>query len=179
MRAWINGRLLDDPSAPAVSVADHGFTVGDAVFEAVKVLDGRPFALTRHLDRLTRSATGLGLAGPDLDYVRSAVAEVLAGEPMPLGRVRITYTAGVAPLGSSRGDARPTVVVAATPIQRWTEPAEVVTVPWPRNERGALAGIKSTSYAENVVALAYAAERGASEAIFANTLGNPCEGTGS
>ena len=52
-------------------------------------------------------------------------------------------------------------------------------MPWPRNERGALAGLKTTSYAENVVALAYAAERGASEAIFANLAGHLCEGTGS
>ena len=55
----------------------------------------------------------------------------------------------------------------------------MVTVPWPRNERGALAGLKTTSYGENVRALAYAAERGGSEAIFANTPGNLCEGTGS
>ena len=55
----------------------------------------------------------------------------------------------------------------------------MVTVPWPRNERGALAGLKTTSYGENVVALAYAAERHASEAIFANIAGNLCEGTGS
>jgi branched-chain amino acid aminotransferase len=41
-----------------------------------------------------------------------------------------------------------------------------------------LAGLKTTSYAENVVALAAARERGASEAIFANTVGNLCEGTG-
>ena len=47
-----------------------------------------------------------------------------------------------------------------------------------RNERGALAGIKSTSYAENVIALARAREAGASEAIFPNTVGNLCEGTG-
>jgi branched-chain amino acid aminotransferase len=53
-----------------------------------------------------------------------------------------------------------------------------VTVPWPRNERGALAGVKTTSYAENVVALAYATERGAGEAIFPNLAGNLCEGTG-
>ena len=51
-------------------------------------------------------------------------------------------------------------------------------VPWPRNEHGAIAGLKTTSYAENVVALAYAAERDAAEAIFANTAGNLCEGTG-
>jgi branched-chain amino acid aminotransferase len=56
---------------------------------------------------------------------------------------------------------------------------KVVTVPWPRNERGALAGLKTTSYAENVVALSYAQERGASEAVFANLAGHLCEGTGS
>ena len=55
----------------------------------------------------------------------------------------------------------------------------MATVPWPRNERGALAGLKTTSYAENVVALADAQARGASEAIFANLAGHLCEGTGS
>jgi branched-chain amino acid aminotransferase len=55
---------------------------------------------------------------------------------------------------------------------------DVVTVPWPRNERGALAGLKTTSYAENVKALAEAHKKGASEAIFANTTGALCEGSG-
>lgn len=179
MRAWVNGRVLDDPAAAAVSVLDHGFTVGDGVFEAVKVVDGRPFALSRHLDRLVRSAAGLGLPSPDLERVRGAVTDVLAAEPVPLGRLRITYTGGLAPLGSGRGDAPPTLAVVVARMTPWTEPATVVTVPWPRNERGATAGLKTTSYAENVVALAYAAERGAGEAIFANMAGHLCEGTGS
>ena len=54
----------------------------------------------------------------------------------------------------------------------------MTVVPWPRNERGALSGLKTTSYGENVRALAYAAERGGGEAIFANTVGQLCEGTG-
>jgi branched-chain amino acid aminotransferase len=54
-----------------------------------------------------------------------------------------------------------------------------MVVPWTRNEGGALAGLKTISYAENVRALAYVEERGASEAIFANTKGNLCEATGS
>jgi branched-chain amino acid aminotransferase len=48
-----------------------------------------------------------------------------------------------------------------------------------RNDKGAVAGLKTTSYAENVIALAEAKRHGASEAILANTAGNLCEGTGS
>ena len=179
MRVWVNGSLLEDPATPAVSVADHGFTVGDGVFEAVKVVDGRPFALSRHLERLAASARGLGLPDPDPDRVRTAVGEVLAAEHLPLGRVRMTYTAGIAPLGSGRGDAEPTLAVVAAAMDPRQGAATLVTVPWPRNERGAVAGLKTTSYAENVVALAYARERGAEEAVFANTVGDLCEGTGS
>jgi branched-chain amino acid aminotransferase len=179
MRAWIDGHLLADPTAPAVPVSDHGLTVGDAVFEAIKVVDGQPFALTRHLDRLERSAAGLGLTGVDVDAVRSGLAAVLAEEHLPLGRVRITVTAGPAPLGSGRGSGGPTTIVVAAPMDQAPESTAVITVPWPRNERGALAGLKTTSYGENVVALARARERGATEAVFANLAGNLCEGTGS
>ena len=178
MRAWVNGQLLTDASAPALSVTDHGVTVGDGVFEALKVLDGRAFAVTRHLERLQRSAAGLQLPEPDLDAVRRGIGAVLDGEHLPLGRIRITFTGGPSPLGSGRGDAAPTLVVVAEAMKAAAETTAVATVPWPRNERGALAGLKTTSYAENVVALAHAKERGASEAVFANLAGHLCEGTG-
>jgi branched-chain amino acid aminotransferase len=181
MRAWLNGDLMTDPTAGAVAVTDHGFTVGDGVFEAVKTLGGQPFALTRHLARLTRSAAGLGLPAPDLDDVRRGVEAVLAdgSERDPIGRLRITYTAGPHPMGSGRGGGPPTLVVAYSAIDVAPSSTSVVTVPWTRNEHGATAGLKTTSYAENVIALAHAAERGGTEAIFANTAGNLCEGTGS
>ena len=188
MRAWLNGQLLDDTSGDeeekrtigtALSVTDHGFTVGDGVFESIKTLEGAPFALTRHLDRLARSATGLGLPEPDEAEARRGIDEVLAGTSDQLGRLRITYTAGPAPMGSGRGDGPATLVVAYSAIHKLPPTTTVVTVPWPRNERGATAGLKTTSYAENVIALARASERGATEAIFANTVGNLCEGTGS
>lgn len=71
------------------------------------------------------------------------------------------------------------MVVVAAAMQPTPSTAAVRVVPWPRNELGALAGVKSTSYAENVVALAWARRRGADEALFANLAGHLCEGTGS
>ncbi|MFE5593911.1 aminotransferase class IV [Streptomyces sp. NPDC056549] len=178
MKLWVNGGLHDAETA-RVSVLDHGLTVGDGIFETVKAERGETFALTLHLERLTRSARGLGLPDPDLDEVRRACAAVLEANPMELGRLRITYTGGLSPLGSERGDAGASLVVALGETGRRPDSTAVITVPWTRNERGALTGLKTTSYAENVVALARARERGASEALFANTVGQLCEGTGS
>ena len=56
--------------------------------------------------------------------------------------------------------------------------ASVVVLPWRRNERGALTGLKTISYLENGLGLRHATEHGAEEGIFANTVGNLCEGCG-
>src|SRR3954462_10123725 len=178
MRTWVNGELLTDPDAPAVAARDHGLTVGDGVFEVIKVVDGKPFAVDLHLDRMTRSARGLGLPDPDLDGVRRGMSAVLEGEPLTLGRGRITWTGGLAPLGSDRGDGPSSLVVIGAPMDPWPDTAAVCTVPWPRNERGALARLKTTSDGENLRALAEARRQECSEAVFANLQGHLCEGPG-
>ena len=164
----------------AVSPLDHGVTVGDGVFETIQILRGGPFAARRHLARLRRSAAGLGLGPlPDDEALRQAMAAVIDANGVDAGRLRLTVTGGVSPLGSDRGDAGPSVLIATAALPAWEASTAVVTVPWRRNEHGAVAGLKTTSYAENVVALAYAHDRNGSEAIFANTAGELCEGTGS
>ncbi len=176
---WLNGSLVDEASA-TISIFDHGLTVGDGVFETLKAVDGRPFATRRHLERLRRSAEGLDLPVPFSDEeLRTAIADVLTSHDLPLARVRVTVTGGSAPLGSERGDQAPTVIVAVGSLTEVTSSTTVWVVPWPRNERGAMAGIKTTSYAENVKSLAFAKARGCTEAIFHTTTDLLCEGTGS
>jgi len=173
---WSRGRI-HAPSELLVSAVDHGITVGDGVFETCGVDQGRAFALSRHLERLARSAHGLGLADPDRELVRSGVEAVLAASP-GAGRVRITVTGGPGPLGSDRASAAQTVLVMAGPGGP-VATATAVRVPWVRNERSAVVGLKTTSYAENVVAVAAAHAAGADEAYLANTRDELCEGTGS
>jgi branched-chain amino acid aminotransferase len=178
-KVWVNGELFD-PGEARISVFDHGLLVGDGVFETVKIAGGVPFALTRHLKRLARSAAGLGLRTPDTDAIRTGAAAVVASSPgWDLGRIRITYTSGTGPLGSDRGDEGSLAVVAASEQMPFPSTADVAVVPWPRNERGALSGLKTTSYGENAKALQYAHEHGGGEAIFGNLAGQLCEGTGS
>jgi branched-chain amino acid aminotransferase len=175
---WVDGALGDVEHA-RISPIDHGLLVGDGVFETLRVYAGVPFAWTRHLDRLEHSAAGLGLASPARDTVRKATTAVLDANRLTEARLRITVTGGPSPLGSLRGNQGPTLIVAASAPSEWPPAEAVVTVPWTRNERGATAGLKTISYAENVRALAFAAERNASEAIFANNRGELCEATGS
>ena len=174
---WLNGKILPE-SAALISPRDHGLLVGDGVFESVRVTAGQAFALGRHLARLGRSAEALGLDLPAVAELRTAVTDVLAATGITEGRLRITATSGPGGFSSVRPAGPATVVVAAEEAPPWSPHVAVVTVPWPRNERGATAGVKTISYAENVVALRRAHAAGAGEAIFANTRGELCEGTG-
>lgn len=177
MGTLTGGRLVDDAQ---VSVLDHGFTVADGVFETLKLTGAGAFAVTRHLRRLAASAALLGIDVPGDDVLRGAITEVTddwrrgGGQH---GRLRVTCTSGPGPLGSDRGEGSPTLVVTAAESPRWPSSTTAVRVPWPRNERSPLVGAKTTSYAENVLALRAARAAGASEAVMANLVGDLCEGT--
>ena len=82
-------------------------------------------------------------------------------------RLRITVTSASA-LRQRPGRREPTLVVTSPPAP-WPATTTLATVPWSRNERSAIAGLKTTSYAENAIALAEAKRRGASEAVLADT----------
>jgi len=178
VRAWVNGVRVN-ATGPSIAAVDHGITVGDGVFETCKVIDGVPFALARHARRVDRSLAGLGLPAADHAVIDAGIKDVLSGEPIAYGRLRYTITGGAGPLGSDRDTSPLTYIVTAGPTTPSPASGKVVVVPWTRNERSATAGLKTTSYAENVVALAYAKERGGAEALFGNSVGNLCEGTGS
>lgn len=185
MKAWIGdgctGSLVG-PEGAVVSIMDHGFTVGDGVFETMKVTKEGAFAMTRHLDRLVASSKAMGAALPDVVHVREACEAVIAANRSELGelaRLRITWTSGSAPLGSDRVDADPTLVIATMAQKPWPATTSAISIPHIRNPRSLIAGVKTTSYGENVVALMKAHQAGASEAIIGTTDDRLCEGTGS
>lgn len=176
---YVNGQLLPADDAK-VSVFDHGFTVADGVFETLKFQSGTAFALNRHIRRLKASCAGLGIAAPDHARLIDAVEQVCtANSFIDNGRMRITVTSGSGPLGSDRVNIEPTLVISVAEQKAWAPTSEILLVPWIRNERSPLVGLKTTSYAENVFALEAAHKLGFSEAIFLNSQGLLSEGTGS
>ena len=176
---WVNGQLVPVEDAK-ISVLDHGFMVADGVFETLKISNGSAFAVERHNRRLRRSATGLGIKCPSDEVINSAITEIMtANPPFELGRLRITVSSGIGPLGSDRIGGEPTLVLSVAPQPAWPATTGAALVPWIRNELSAIVGLKTTSYAENVVALESAHEHGFSEAIFLDSKGQLSEGTGS
>ena len=169
---WLDGRLGDDTSL-SVPVTDRSLLVGDGVFETLAIVPdvngARAFALTRHLRRLARACATAGIPVPLETTARVAVDAVLDAYARTSGRLRgrlrITAT------GSGH------LLITATTAPSPKASVSVLTSPWVRNERSPIAGVKSTSYAENSYALRWAQSAGADEAVMANTRGALCEST--
>lgn len=177
---WLNGEFITEDKA-YISPFDHGVTVGDGCFETLVSYRLTPFAFTRHYNRLVYSCKGLGLKDiPSQKTLLDASLQLIKINQLvdPI-RIRITITGGMAGLGSDRCDVPVTALIAVTQAPNLGDSCAVQTVPYARNEKSAVVGLKTTSYADNVVALEEAHQKGANEAIFGNTQGIICEGTGS
>jgi len=86
--AWVAGRLLSYEDAQLDS---DGWPNGAGLFETIKTVDGRPWALSRHMRRALNSARRNDQPFPNEDLIRSAVAETIAANPYPIGRLRLLF----------------------------------------------------------------------------------------
>lgn len=74
---WFGG-IVTDPALMVIPIDDHGFHRGDAVFEAVKCVEGRIYALDRHLERLQTSASHISMKLPyTLEELHDICAETV------------------------------------------------------------------------------------------------------
>jgi branched-chain amino acid aminotransferase len=159
--AIVDGRIVPADEA-TIPVTDTGLLRGDGVFEVIRVYGGRPFAFDDHLRRMANSAKNLRLE-LDLGAVR-AEAEALLAEAGPMdGAVRFLVT---------RGGRRVGLVEALPAHDRPLTLASIEYVP-PR----VLDGVKSLSYAGNMLAGRLAQETGADEALLVTPHGRVLEGT--
>jgi branched-chain amino acid aminotransferase len=92
----INGRLIHRDEA-GVSPFDSAVQGGDAVWEGLRLYDGRIFKLHEHLDRLERSARALAFAEiPTREKIIDEIKRTLAANKMRNGvHIRLTLTRGV------------------------------------------------------------------------------------
>ena len=149
------------PAADArLPVTDEGLLRGDGVFEVVRLYDGRPFALAEHLTRMAGSAQNLRLP-LDLTAVAADVDALLAARPGFEGVLRIVIT---------RGGHRLLLLEELAPA-----PGLLAVVPVTYAPTRILDGVKSLSYAANMLATRVAQEQGADEALLTTPHGRVLE----
>lgn len=168
---WINGELTDSVAVPGLI---PGVLTGMGLFETMLVKNKTVGFLDQHLDRLKGAIDRVGIAPIDFSAIRAAVGSVVRGnaEIADLARLRVTVLAG-----SAGGES--TILITMTAFEGWPATAEVMVLAWTVNSNRPLAGIKSTSYAENMLMLKHAQNLGYSEGLVFNERGELSEGTAS
>lgn len=152
---------IGDPQETMIPVTDEGLLRGDGAFEVARLYGGRAFAIDDHIARLEHSCLGLRLP-VELDRVRIEIDALLeqAGEIDALLRVVVT-----------RGGRR---ILIIEPLPERADMAHVASVTYAPNR--ILDGLKTLSYAANMLAGRLAKEQGADEALFVTPHGRVLEG---
>lgn len=169
MKLWL-GTGLVEAAAAHLSPFDRGFTLGDGLFETMRVRDGAVLRLESHLARLATGAGVLGLPLPTLDLA-AALAATAAANDLTDGVLRLTLSRGTGPRGVlPPADPNPTLVITAAPLPAPAPAARLVIAQGTRrNDRSPLAQVKSLNYLDNILARQEAARRGADDGVLLNT----------
>ena len=168
----IHNGVLREAGAEVVSLGDGALARGQGAFETIAAYHGRPFLAAAHLGRLRRAADALDLdCPPEADLIAAIETLLTVNQVAALARARVRLTLTAPAAGGSSW-----FLEAGLPHD-YPDKSRVITIPFARNERSALAGLKTINYGENVVAMRLAREAGADEALFGNTRDELCEGT--
>jgi branched-chain amino acid aminotransferase len=160
MLAILDG-TISDASEARIPVSDDGFLRGDGVFEVIRLYGGRAFALEDHFARIANSASNLRLP-IDLDALRADVDILLEANEELDAALRLVVT---------RGGHRLAVIEELKPLPATLAVASIEYAP-----TRVLDGVKSLSYAANMLARRLAVERGADEALLVTPHGRVLEG---
>ena len=155
------GRGVVPVDTPLLHADDEGVLRGRSVFETLRVYDGVPFKLDEHLDRLAMSAERIHLPPPPRAELASIAQEAIAAGAHPDATLRFLWIAGREHGGAPIGLA----LVSTLPPDLDAQRARGLRLSVLRWSPGALAGVKSTSYAANMAAQDEAVRAGADDGL--------------
>jgi branched-chain amino acid aminotransferase len=175
---WLNGELVALDTA-RISPMDRGFTLGDGLFETMRVRAGWVMNLYAHMHRLVEGGRVLGLPVPDTAAVRQALCELLDATDLEEGSIRLTLSRGEGPRGlQPPANTRPTLALTATPGAFARTTVRTMTSKLiRRDETSPLSRIKSLNYLPGILARQEAARANAEDALLLNMQGRVAEST--
>ena len=164
---WVGGRRRTAGEA-LLSLAHPAVQAGLGLFETLALRRGRALELDPHLERLLAGVARLGIAAPSRGDLYDTVVEAAGGDAPPLGWLKIVVV-----------DGKSFVFRGAIDPEQVGGSVSAVLLPWRRNEKGPLTGLKTLNYAGNVVGLEHARGQGADEGLWLNSRGHLAEGCAS
>ena len=178
MLVFLNGQFVPEAQA-VIPVNDRGFMYGDGLFETLRVVEGRPFRLPQHLERMMRGADFLKIQCPftpkELDEF---AGRLIAQNQLPEAILRVVLTRGPGERGyTPRNDGRSTVVMTLHPAPPPEQSASwsLVTSSHRIPAAEPLSAFKTLNKLTHVMARGQALEQGADEALLVNTNGEVAE----
>jgi D-alanine transaminase len=165
---WINGRVVPMGEA-RVGIEDRGFQFADGVYEVIRLYDGKPFTLDRHLQRLANSAKGIKLAVPQSSSaLESEIESFVERAGISEGMIYLQLTRGESERNHAFPNCEPTLLFFVRALDPLPEPGtgagvKLITVV---DERWKRCWIKSIALLPNVLAKNEALDGGADEAVF-------------
>jgi len=177
MVVWLNGTLVAEPT---LDPSDRGWTLGDGLFETIRIERGHPRHLDLHLDRLFHGCRVLRVPPPyDTETIRQGIADLLVAADLAEATLRLTLSRGPAPRGLlPPARPTPTVLMSLAPALPPPGPARlIVATVTRRNEHSPLSRLKSLNYLDNILARQEAADRGADDALLLNSQGRAADTT--
>jgi len=179
MEIFLNGEFIQEEEA-RVSVFDRGFLYGDGVFETLRVYNGKPFLLDRHLGRLAHSLGGLYINDPYdfeqwYDYVKELIVRNNAKESI----LRIQVSRGVGKRGyTSSGNYSPTAVISlhdAPPVNDKGHQLDLIAASGILADHDPLSTLKTSNKLVNIIAMREAERAEAHDAVLFNGQGYTTE----
>jgi D-alanine transaminase len=172
--AWINGEICDLYKAK-VPFLDHGYFFGYGVYEALKVYEGKPFAVEEHLDRLEKSMKEIRIR-PDFtrEELKVIINKLIAESGLQDAMVYLQVTRGIGPRNhAALKNPKPSLTMFVsylppTPNNIRRDGAKAIIL---KDERWAHPFIKTLNLLPNVLAKQIAEENGAYEAILVRENG--------
>ena len=171
-----NGHLVP-PEAVRIDPFDRGFTLGDGIFESLRVSGGAPEFADAHLDRLDRAAEVTAMPLPfTRPEILDRMARLIAAAGMADAALRLMVSRGASARGVAAPppeDCRPTVVISVHPLPptRNASVAAVIATVTRRNEFSPFSRVKAAPYLDSIVALEEAKGKNAQDAVLFNTQG--------
>jgi aminodeoxychorismate lyase len=184
MIVFLNGKFMPQAEA-VVPLNDRGLLYGDGLFETARVVNGRPFRLAQHLERLHRGADFLKIKLPFTPKeIHTFAAELIEKNSLPESVLRVMLTRGPGERGytPSLTDDKPMLALTLYPLPaachdetlQWSMVTSKFHIP----AHDPISGFKTTNKLLNVLARVDAHERGADEALLLNTNGEVAESAG-